>query len=240
MNKLSCSFLCLFLWFIPSCDYDRFIGYDIEAQDLLETTRISGKVTNYYTDQPVFSARLKIGSLEALTNLNGQYQITYVFTADEARNKPIAVSVEATNFFPENDSILISPLGNELNFTLRYAAPIILRVARRISVIETDKEWLKYRVICQAVLMDYQGITNISQAFASFYYHEAADTLKVPLFIKSILSNNTANYQGIYEGMITFDLNYDVIAEDFDGFSDLMQRANNPFQQDELLFDSGI
>jgi len=224
-----------------SCDFDRYVGYDLEAQEFLETTLINGRVTNFYDDnKPVYNAKVKVGLLEVLSNINGDYQVNYVFTDDEARNKPIKISVEAHNYFPENDIILVEPISNEHNFQLRYAAPRILNGIRRISILSIGEGGNIYRVICQAIVLDYQGVTNISEAHARFYYNDAADTLKIPFLINSMPSTNLVYYQAVYEGMIFFDLNYDIYVGDFDGFSDILQLANNPFQQDELLFDSGL
>jgi len=254
-----------------SCDFDRYVGYDLEAQELLETTLINGRVTNLYDDnKPVYNAKVKVGFLEALTNINGYYQVNYVFTDDEARNKPIKISVEAHNYFPENDIILVEPISNEHNFQLRYAAPRILNGIRRISILSIGEEFIIYRVICQAIVLDYQGVANISEAYARFYYNDAADTLKIPFLINSIPSANTVHfqavyevkvyadtlkipflinsmpstnivyYQAVYEGRILFDMNYDIYVGDFDGFSDILRLVNDQFRKDELLFDSGL
>lgn len=237
MKKQFGLFLFISIIFTISCDFDRYIGYDLDAQELLETTMITGRITNLYDDRPVYSAKIKLGLLETLTDINGNYRINYVYSSDEARNKPIQVSVEAHNYFFEHDTILVEPISNEFNFQLRYAAPLILRVARRISILEVGREWTKYGIICQTIVRDYQGIDNISEVYARFYYNEADDTLKVPLLVKSIPSTITFHFQGVYEGMIAFDLNYDICVCDFDGFSNKLELANNPFQQDTLLFD---
>ena len=93
----------------------------------------------------------------------------------------------------------------------------------------------------QAIVTDYQGAANISDASASFFYSGGADSLKVPLIVKDRPNDFTIYYQAVYVGMITFDLNYSVSTFDFDGYSDLFEASNNPFKMDEeLLFDSGL
>lgn len=223
-----------------SCDFDKYVGYDADAQKLLTTSPVQGKITHYYTNDPVSSAFIKVGLQETLTDINGDYSINYVLTDDEERNKPAHIHITAHNFYPESLTTIIEPLGNRHNFQLKYAAPIILKAARRITILEIGKEWIKYQVICQAIVLDYQGAATISEAFARFYYNDSADTLYQPLSVKSMPSTSTAYLQGVYIGMLSFDLNYDINVQDDDGYSDMLERSNNRFQKDELLFNPDL
>ena len=224
-----------------SCDIDRYIGHDLDAQNLLETTTVTGTVTNFFTSDSVYGAEIRLGNAETVTDINGKYSIKYVLTQDELRNKPLEISIEAHNYFPQKDTVLLEPVMNIFNYELEYAAPIIRNVARNITILEYGKEWIKYQIIVQAIVTDYQGAANISDASASFFFSGGADSLKVPLIVKDRPNDFTIYYQAVYVGMITFDLNYSVSTFDFDGYSDLFEASNNPFKMDEeLLFDSGL
>ena len=229
------SFLILY-----NCDYDKYIGYDTNAEELLTTSPVQGQIIHFYTGDPVTNALVKVGMQETLTNINGFYNLNYVLSGDEERNKPIQIQVTAHNYYPESLTTIIEPLGNRHNFQLKYDAPIIIKAARRITILEIGKEWIKYQVICQAIVLDYQGAEDISEAFARFYYNESADTLYQPLVIKSMPSPDTGYFQSVYVGMISFDLNYDINVQDEDGYSDMLERANNRFQEDELLFNPDL
>jgi hypothetical protein len=66
-------------YFLPSiilftlfsgCDLKKYTGYDYTAQELSETTQISGYITNFYTGDSVYDARLRFSTQETLTNFN--------------------------------------------------------------------------------------------------------------------------------------------------------------------------
>ncbi|MEJ2545602.1 MAG: hypothetical protein P8Y99_16180, partial [Calditrichaceae bacterium] len=126
-------FLIILIFAVSYCDYDKYIGYDHTAQDLLTTALIEGTVTHFYTGEPVFNASIRIGNQETLSNINGYYSINYILTDNENRNKPVPIHISAPDYFPDSLITLIEPLGKEYNFQLKYAAPIILNAVRRIT-----------------------------------------------------------------------------------------------------------
>ena len=226
-------FYLLILLFYLSCDTDRFLGYDIDAQDLLETTIISGEVINFYDGMPVYKAIVKIGILETLTDYNGNFQITYILSDDENRNKPIPISIAKENYFPFEDSTLIVPSSINLNFNLRYAAPIIRGIARRTHPTN------QFQVVCQTIIRDYQGITNIDSVIAVLPYLNALG--QVNLLISEMkfmgaVSDIEAYYQVNIEAS---NLNpyFWILAKDKDSYSDSLFHSTRPAVPDIWLFD---
>jgi len=224
MKKL-CIFLILILY---GCDFDKYLGYDNKAQELLNTAAVSGSITNFYTDDPVSNALVKVGQQETLTNSNGLYSLNYVLTDDEERNKPVHIHISAHNYYPDSITTLIEPLDNMYNFQLRYAAPMIKDIVRQ-----------QYRFfdICQAIVSDYQGWQDIDSVYALFYPLSGEQPVKVPLALVYNDGQNTGYYQVTYEKETTMDLPYSVIAVDFDKYTDRLDKANNPFNPvEDLIF----
>ena len=89
--------LILTVIIFSNCDPDTYIGYDHSAQELNETTQISGYVTSFFTGDPVYDTRLRFGTQETLTNVDGFYSIKYVLSDDEARNKPTPFTIIKPN-----------------------------------------------------------------------------------------------------------------------------------------------
>ncbi|MEJ2545450.1 MAG: hypothetical protein P8Y99_15415, partial [Calditrichaceae bacterium] len=124
-------FLILLIYL--SCDTDRYLGFDTEAQELANTAMITGQITNYYDGMPVYQANIKIGNIETRTDHQGNYKIPYILSDDENRNKPVSISISKDNYFQFNDSTLIVPSPMSMNFSLKYAAPMITAIARRTN-----------------------------------------------------------------------------------------------------------
>jgi hypothetical protein len=214
-------FLLLSLLTLINCDTDRFLGYNYEAESLVESAPISGRVTNIFTSAPVTSATIKIGSYETLTDINGGYLLVYSLGTDEERDRPIPVTVSAPNYFSKSLETIIYPQALELNFSLEYAAPIIE------SAVITPRDILT--VNCDATVFDYQGVDDIDSVIAVFTYFDslkARTEIPVDMTRLQILSQNRAAYQctARYVNRLYGDLNtkgFQIIAKDKSGFVDI-------------------
>jgi len=151
----------------------------------------------------------------------------------------LAVSKE--QFFNYTDSIIIYPEENFHNIELDYGAPIIERVIAKLSknsdCIDT----------CQAIVYDYQGISNIDLVETILYY-EMIDTLgnmyrkkiRTPMDLIRIdagkghyqFINDTLNIT-VNPGMMKM---YQMIAKDNDGFETFTVEIRWPLPTDNLLF----
>lgn len=234
MKKHLSYMLYFLIIFTISCDFDRYVGYDLDAQELLETTRVSGTVRNFYTLLPVPNARIRVGLLETISDINGRYNINYILTDDENRNKPVELNVQAHNFFSFTDTTLLKPISNQFNFRIKYAAPIVQQAAR---VYDNSNPFI---VTCQSIVFDYQGWENISSVHIVFFYAIGSDSLILQMERVYEQDANTAYYQVIREDEVSFTDDYFIIVEDFDGFSDKFELSNNPFKLDDFLFNPNI
>lgn len=216
------------------CDYEKFIGYDNEGQEILETTRVHGRIIHYFTHKPVNYARIQIGGQETLTNVNGEYALNYLLSEDEKRNKPTSIKISAENYFPVEFEEVLSPVENEFNYRLKYAAPIVEKAIRRPNPVNRNE------MVCQAIVTDYQGLENIEQVTAYYplqYYDGTKDTLESIMQNVRLVGPYTFYFQSKVMNQTGFDLAYWITAGDKDGFSHTLAQANNPFQEDTLLFE---
>jgi len=162
-------------FFIISCDLDIYTGYEYSAQELTNTSSITGQITHFYNSDSVQNALVRFGNQETLTDRKGNYYINYLLSEDELRNKPTSIYVYKENYYPISYETLLSPLENTYNFTLRYAAPIIMDTRRR----PVDS-----LLICQAIVKDYQGILSLESLQVTYYYlddyvGQVVDSLKI-------------------------------------------------------------
>ena len=236
MNLIFRIFFLLILLLYLSCDTDRYLGFDIEAQDLADTAIIAGNVINFYDGMPVYKAKVKIGILETLTDKNGNYQIPYILSDDENRNKPVSILISKENYFQFEDSTFIVPSAMSLNFSLRYAAPIIMAIARRTHPIN------QFQVVCQAKIRDYQGITNIDSVIAVLSYLDESDKVnlyKSEMEFKGAISNIEAYYQTTVEVSNLTPYLW-VLVNDNDSYSDSLFHSTRPAVPDVFLFDPNL
>ena len=181
--------LFVFLLYI-NCDTDKFFGYNYDAESLIESAPISGRITNIFTSVPVASAKIKIGPYETLTDKDGDYLLVYPLGTDEERDKFIPIIVTAPNYFPDSLETIIYPQPLEINFSLEYGAPNI----ESSSITQRDP----VMVNCDATVFDYQGVDDIDTVTAVFTYFDTSNIrteLPVDMTRIQILSDNRAAYQ---------------------------------------------
>ena len=188
--KSQIALLFMFLLF-NSCDLDTYTGYNFTAEDVSETTLISGFVTNTYTDQPVDDAFVRFGTQETISDETGFFQINYLMSDDEVRNKPTLVDVEKVDFYSHSQETSLLPDENTFNFKLRYAAPIVIDTRRR----EVDST-----LYCQAIIKDYQGIETLSEVLVTYAYldtfvGEVIDSLTLKMRLFEQIDRVTGHYQ---------------------------------------------
>lgn len=187
-------------YFLPSiilftlfngCDLQKYTGYDHTAQELVETTQIYGYITNFYTGDSVYDARLRFGTQETLSDFNGSYALNYVMNDDEERNKPTPILISKENYYPYQKETVLLPTKNQLDFQIKYAAPIIVDTRRR----EADS-----LLVCQAIIKDYQGIETLKSIKLTYVYLDTfvgkvVDSLTVDLPLVHQPDNVTGFFQ---------------------------------------------
>jgi hypothetical protein len=228
MNLVNYSyiFFLIFLFLIlEGCE--RYIGYNYDVESIGEKARVFGSIKNIYTGEPVISANIQIGIFRTSSDHNGSFLIFYNLGTDEERNKPVPVSVTATDYYPYNDEILIFPQDNMIDIQMVYAAPIIVK---HYGGWHQSLSGITYLVL-QAEVTDYQGINTLDSVQATFFINDGEESHEVLWGMKQIYqtSDITAFYQ-IYANPLTFspwflEERFLIRVWDNEGYQDLATRA---------------
>jgi hypothetical protein len=237
MSKKTLLLLVFALLIFLQCE--RFTGYDLDSEPTQESATIYGQITDTFSKRPVFKANVTLENLRTLTDSHGEYLFLYTLQDDEIRNKPVKITITAENYLPFTDEFLLFPVREEKNYTLDYAAPII----RRNVFVFYDPF-----MICQVLMVDYQGISTLNPVIATFDYvkpetHEHRYLVVEMDFIQA-LSDTTAYYQAIApltlpgDWLLDLKNNYQVDASDNSGYSVSQSRQYSSGQfADTLLFE---
>lgn len=224
---LALSLLGLF----SGCDWDKYFGYQNEAQALANHTEISGTVQNLFTGQPVKNALVRFGTQETLTDTGGFYNFNYILSDDEQRNKPTPFAVEKHNYYSHFGETKLLPGTDEYNFDLVYAAPIIVDTKRRPM----------QELICQAIIRDYQGIASLQSVDVIYIENDVqgnvADSVRQTMKMVKLVSTQEAYYQLKTEISARTAPYYYVQVTDNEGYSDRLFHTTNPTYPDHLLFE---
>ena len=209
----------LFILAVGGCDLDKYTGYSYEGESLIETARVSGKVTNVFTGTPILRATLTFGNLTTYTDGDGNYLLVYPLATDDERDRPISVLVSRPDYFPIETEIVVYPDRNIHDFALIYAAPII-----ESSTLELIPQ---FQAVCYATILDYQGVDDIEKVEGTFTYEsEGVKTvIQVPLNEDIRYSGNRARFRAnleltlqLYGTLVTKA--YQITVLDKSGFSD--------------------
>ncbi len=244
----------VFMTGLNSCNEDKFLGFNYEAEQFIEIASISGEVRNIFTGDIVRNARIKIGSQVTFSNNEGKYQMEYTLTEDDRLNRAAPIEASAQDYHPFFSSRVIFPQPTEINISMVYGSPII----------ETTTFFGLN--ICQAIVMDYQGVNDIDSVFGEFAYLNPDSNNRVQQFVNTTLqrvgsiSDNRARFEALIPVQIallpdTTDTTgtgdrppdtlfvsptYNLIAVDKSGFTDRISHTNNSFNPDTLLFDPTV
>ncbi len=163
MKTLFLSVLITLFMFISCQDY---IGYDFEGLQATRIVKITGTVYNYFTNETVRDARVTVGYQNTVTGLSGDFKVYYPLSTDENRDNPIPVYVEAYNYSPYSGEFILYPKDPQLKIYLEYLAPVI---QKKVLVKTTDSEG-NMIYVCQALILDYQGFSDIEAVESKFRY----------------------------------------------------------------------
>ncbi len=230
-------FLILIIFLLLSCNLDKYFGYSNEAEDLLQYVKIKGKVTNYYTGKPAAIVHVNVRKYETLTDNAGEYNFVYILTADDERNRTVQFRFTQEKYYPEEKNVVIDPLGMEVNISMRYAAPIIKDAA--LFPDSNASEGSNY--ICQAIIMDYQGIFTMKTVEATIQVENSSGTtweMTSPMILVSSPSDREGYFQARFFLRIDESLQgaYRIYARDNEGFEETLRTSMNPFQLDNPIF----
>jgi len=228
--------MLIYKFFIPvcsvlfvSCDLDKFTGYKYEVDPIPVQATLYGTISNIYTGTPIYRAMIRTASDTAITNEEGKYLLAYQLTADNLRDKPLVVFITADKYHELDSAVVIYP-QTMLNACLVYGAPFI----KKATLIDT---------ICQVIVFDYQGATDIAAVKAEFFYRRPGErqlSLKIEKYLDRV--NIDSTYYGWYQTRVDTSLegygnitnSYHLQATDKDSFSD--STSSSAVGVDTLLF----
>lgn len=235
-KKLILTFIAIFLLLYISCE--KITGYNYQAEPQNKAVKISGNVINKFTNQPVDGATVKIGSQITSTDTAGAYLIYYILQTDEERDKPVEVRVTAENYIPYNQQVVLYPTETEINIELIYGAPKIEENVLVPYILDFVPIY-----VCQARVMDYQGLNDIDSVRAIFYYENQQDNVyekvTVPMQFVSAISDQAAYYQGYTytkRGQAEITSSYAIEAKDRQGFTHYLTDYITAMNPDHFLF----
>jgi hypothetical protein len=201
-QNIKISLLILSIGIIIHCE--RFTGYKYDADEVSLIAEVAGKVTNVFTEKPIYQAKVSIGSITTQTDENGEYIIYYKLDENENRDKPVWITISSPNYQVYIDSLILYPTKATLDVELIYASPIIQKQILyewfRLKPIPKDSSNYDTLYVCQALIFDYQGESDIYQVKVDFVYHDVI--LNLPRFETIIMeyaqkqSDNAAYFHG--------------------------------------------
>ena len=223
--------LGILLIFVISCDLEKLDGYEYTYDPPPESAIFTGTIYNRYTLDPVRNAEINIANQITFSDAEGKYILYYHYNEDDERNTPVNIRISADEYLEKDTSIVVFP-ENQLNVYIKYAAPII----QKIALVDTN--------IIQAIVFDYQGYNDIATVRAQYAYRRPgekypslyAESKLTRVFVDSI---NTSYYESLIARNIVEYGNlmtevYSVSAEDRIHYQDLM--TNMQGGTDSLIF----
>ncbi len=238
MNAMLRMLLLFLLFFLTSCE--KYVGYNLDAEPLPVTVRISGSVRDFYTNQPLEGVRVRFGDYQTSTDQSGFYQLDYPYGTDEERNKPVELLVILKKYLPFHESVILPPITYIRDFRLVRGAPIIQKVV--LPPFTTNSGRQIY--VCQAQVKDYQGVVDIQLVEALVYYQFPGNPhlskYRKELTLVYELSDTTAYYEGIFPPFLsdgsTIYRRYEIYAVNRSGLADTLVALRSPTQPDTFLF----
>ena len=221
---------------------EEFVSSQTNSNLQKTEINISGTVRNVFSQSVVYGATIKLGEdYQAYSDYNGQFSIRYVLTTDDERNKPVFLQISAPNYFSFQQELVIYPLDYNLEISLIYAAPII---QESVLVPYQFPESRDPIFVCQVLLIDYQGYSDVDSVKAIFHYlndqTQEVRRLVSPMLYISAVSQNSAYFEATAFPDISdiwkIQNYYEISAVDKSGYSTYIQDMIPARTGDTLIF----
>lgn len=220
---------------------EKYINSQTDSNIYDQEIIISGTVLNEFTNDPVYQASVTFQALQTFTDPKGKFQIAYKLTVDDNRNKPVQMTVSAKNYFGLIKEFVIVPIDYTFNIRLTYAAPI---VRNSVFVYHQFSDYEIPLAVVQALILDYQEITDIDTAKTYFYYvnnvTQERSTSIIPMVFVEKVSKNIAHYQAIaiplYQDVWQVQNDFDIEVKDKSNYSTYIQDSRNAMFGDIQIF----
>jgi len=203
---------------------------------------IAGTIRDILNQSVVNGATIQLGDdYQVFSDINGQFSIRYILTTDDERNKPLSVQITAPNYFPFTQELVIYPVDYNLEISLIYAAPII---QESVLVLYQFTDFDIPLFVCQILLKDYQGFSDVDSVRAIFYYlnnqTQEIRQLIAPMVYIAAASQNAAYFEATAypELSAVWELRsyYDISAVDKSGYSTYIQDMIPAYSGDTPIF----
>jgi hypothetical protein len=226
---------------------EKFIGYDYTTESIGVRSMVHGTIRNIFNREPVSQAEISIGTIHVATDDDGRYSIEYLIGIDEERNKEIAVSIQAENYYSLDTSLIIFPPEVRFNLDLTYAAPIIQRVWYGIVPLtfKTETNQVFLIPVTQTLVFDHQGAASLDTVYTVFYYSKVGSpeikTDTVGMTFISQLSDQQKYYQAIglshlSDDFVFYDRKIKITAFDNENYRDIITEDDQASFADSPLF----
>jgi len=221
---------------------EEFISSNTQSELHKTKITISGTINDIYNNTVVYGARINLGNdYQTFSDVDGRFSILYRLTTDDERNRPILLKITARNYLPFEQQIIIYPMDYSLEVNLIYATPI---VRESVFVLYQFDGFDIPLYVCQALIEDYQGYTDIDSVIAIFFYlHTDTQEIKrltVPMTLIAPASSRAAYYEATaypqLESVWEIRTNFDLQATDQSGYSTYIQDMVPPMTGDTPLF----
>ena len=242
-NKKLLPVIITFMAIFTFLSCEKFISSQTESNLQKTEISISGSITDIFTQGEVYGASIQLGeNYQTFSDVNGQFSIQYQLTTDDERNKLVSLQISAPNYFPFNQEMVIYPVDYDLEILLTYAAPII---RESVLVLHQFVEFDIPLYVCQVLVEDYQGYSDVDSVKAIFYYLNS-QTQEVQKITSPMVFIAAASFRAAYYEATAYpDLsgreweirkNFDISAVDSSGYSTYIQDMVPAISGDIPLF----
>jgi hypothetical protein len=236
------SFVLIFTMILTLVSCEEFVSSQTDSHLQKTEIIIAGTVRDIFSQAAVYGATIQLGEdYQVYSDVKGQFLIQYLLTTDDERNKPLSLQISAPNYFPFDQELVIYPMDYDLEISLVYAAPII---QESVLVLHQFIEFRELLYVCQLLLTDYQGYSDVDSVKAIFYYlnnqTQEVRRLISPMVYIAAVSQNTAYFEATAFPDISdiWELQkyYDISAVDKSGYSTYVQDMIPAMTGDTLIF----
>lgn len=162
--KKSYLLAALSLLLLHSCEADRFLGYQYEAEAVSQFVTVSGKLVNTFDRAEVVrDAQVTFeGQAADPSNRQGEFSLDYAITGDEQFDRPINVRVQQPRYYTLDTTLIVRTGVDNVVWPMVYGSPRIL------SSVRSDRTYT-------TTIFDYQGEDTISRVVCAVYYRNSDD-----------------------------------------------------------------
>lgn len=195
--KKSYLLAALTMFLLHSCETERFLGYQYEAEAVSRFVSISGKLVNTFDrDEAVREAQISFeGQAAEPSDRQGVFNLDYAITGDEQFDRPINVRIQQPKYYTLDTTLIVRTGIDNVVWPMVYGSPRILSSVRSERTYTTT-------------IFDYQGEQTVSRVQCAVYYRNSDDDDHLYFLDMekiSTVDGNTAVYQQVFPPTVVVD-----------------------------------